>query len=93
MGRPQPKFSDCGEAAGFDDDEIHSALDWIESLSTLSNGVFDGADEASGMRIYNEAELKQLPTEVRGLLLANSLNVVQSLWVAEFGPCPLIWAM
>ncbi len=26
-------------------------------------------------------------------VLANSLNVVQSLWVAEFGPCPLIWAM
>jgi len=56
------------EAAGFGDDEIHDALDWIETLSTLSHGVFDGADQASGMRVYSAAEIKQLPPEVRGLL-------------------------
>lgn len=56
------------EAAGFDDDEIQDALDWIDSLCTMSSGTFAAADEASGMRIYSESEQKRLSVEVRGLL-------------------------
>lgn len=56
------------EAAGFADEEIHDALDWIESLNELSDGVFDNANQADGMRLYSAEELKRLPTDVRGLL-------------------------
>lgn len=55
-------------AAGFADEEISDALDWIESLGQLSDGAFDGVDQADGMRVYSAEELKHLPTEVRGLL-------------------------
>jgi Smg protein len=56
------------EAAGFDDEEIQDALDWIESLCTISRDSFSVADDAGGMRIYSESEQKRLSVEVRGLL-------------------------
>lgn len=56
------------EAAGFDDDEIQDALDWIDSLCSISEGAFAGADLATGMRLYSESEQKRLSVEVRGLL-------------------------
>jgi Smg protein len=56
------------EAAGFDDEDIQDALDWLESLCHLSDGAFSGADQAQGMRLYTETEQKRLSVEVRGLL-------------------------
>lgn len=56
------------EAAGFDDEEIEDALDWIDSLCRISTGEFAAADQAHGMRIYSESEQKRLPVDVRGLL-------------------------
>ncbi|AXK38610.1 DUF494 family protein [Crenobacter cavernae] len=55
-------------AAGFEDDEIDEALDWVEHLTSESSGVFDGANDASSMRVYSRGELEHLPTEVRGLI-------------------------
>jgi Smg protein len=56
------------EAAGFDDDEIQDALDWLESLCGVSESVFSGADEGRGIRVYSDSEQKRLSVEVRGLL-------------------------
>ena len=56
------------EAAGFEDEEILDALDWLDGISAQDgHGYFD-ANEATGIRIYTEYELKHLPADVRGLL-------------------------
>ncbi|TDR80363.1 DUF494 family protein [Paludibacterium purpuratum] len=55
-------------AAGFDDEEIQDALDWLDSLCHFSDGAFAAADNATGMRIYSDIEQKRLSVEVRGLL-------------------------
>ncbi|UGA36016.1 DUF494 domain-containing protein [Chromobacterium haemolyticum] len=56
------------EAAGFEDEEINDALDWLDGISGLDDSVYVGANEASGMRVYAEDELEHLPADVRGLL-------------------------
>ncbi|WP_028536784.1 DUF494 family protein [Paludibacterium yongneupense] len=55
-------------AAGFDDDEIQDALDWLESLCNMSDGLFVAINESSGMRLYNDLEQERMSIEVRGLL-------------------------
>lgn len=56
------------EAAGFEDEEINDALDWLDHIGNLSEGIYAAADDAQGMRIYSDPELKRLPTEVRGFI-------------------------
>lgn len=56
------------EAAGFDNEEIQDAIDWIDSLSHLSDELFSGANQADGIRVYTDAEQKRLAPGVRGLL-------------------------
>lgn len=56
------------EAAGFEDEEINDALDWLDGISCLDDSGYVGANEASGMRVYAEDELEHLPADVRGLL-------------------------
>jgi len=53
-------------AAGFEDDEIDEALDWLAALDDLAP---DETDEAQpSVRIYSEFELSRLATEGRGFL-------------------------
>ncbi|WP_293759875.1 DUF494 domain-containing protein [uncultured Aquitalea sp.] len=56
------------EAAGFEDEEINDALDWLDSVANMADGLYASADDASGMRIYADAEQERLPAEVRGLI-------------------------
>ncbi|CUA83697.1 MULTISPECIES: DUF494 family protein [Gulbenkiania] len=55
-------------AAGFEDEEIDDALNWLDALDNDAQGAYARIDEAHGMRIYAEREQERLPTEVRGLL-------------------------
>jgi len=56
------------EAAGFEDEEINDALDWLDNVANMVDGLYASADDAVGMRIYADAELDRLPTDVRGLI-------------------------
>ena len=56
------------EAAGFEGDEISDALDWLDSVGSVGESAYAGANEASSVRIYAAPELEHLPAEVRGLI-------------------------
>ncbi|QEL57498.1 DUF494 family protein [Chromobacterium paludis] len=55
-------------AAGFEEDEIGEALDWLDSVSEASVEPYLGADEGSGLRFYADSEQEHLPPDVRGLI-------------------------
>jgi len=55
-------------AAGFEEEDIDDALNWLDSLSELGEEAYAGANEGASLRLYAEAEIKRLPTSVRGLL-------------------------
>lgn len=63
----RPALTQQLEAAGFEDDEIVDALDW---MTTLAESVdrFDDMLFSSGIRLYAESEQERLPLEVRGLV-------------------------
>ncbi|MTD32993.1 DUF494 family protein [Paludibacterium denitrificans] len=56
------------EAAYFEDEEINDALDWLDGICDLDSSIYAAADDAYGMRVYADVELKRLPVEVRGLI-------------------------
>ncbi|OWY40830.1 hypothetical protein CEK28_00725 [Xenophilus sp. AP218F] len=56
------------EAAGFEDDEISDALDWLDSVGNTGISAYAGANDGAGLRIYAQSEQEHLPVEVRGLI-------------------------
>ncbi len=55
-------------AAGFEEDDIQDALDWLYSVLDADENEFAGADFSVGMRIYTEAEQERLSPDVRGMI-------------------------
>lgn len=53
-------------AAGFEEEEIAEALDWLSGLDELVPG--DEAPQSQGLRIYAAEEQRRLDTEGRGFL-------------------------
>jgi Smg protein len=53
-------------AAGFEDEAIGEALDWLAALDDLSTDA--GEDEHPAVRIYSTYEISRLATEGRGFL-------------------------
>jgi Smg protein len=58
-------------AAGFDDEDISAALDWLSGLPLIDVESTSTIDIASGnsLRIYDEEETAKLSTEARGFLV------------------------
>jgi len=56
-------------AAGFDQDEISEALDWLAGLRRVARDIHPGIAPSSGsVRIYTDEEQKQLDARCRGFL-------------------------
>ncbi len=56
-------------AAGFENEDIHDALDWLRGLGTPQGDVYPEALElCDGFRGYTADELAKLSTESRGFL-------------------------
>jgi Smg protein len=56
-------------AAGFENDEIHEALDWLKGLANWQETAFPEALEGSlSLRAYSGDEQAKLSTEARGFL-------------------------
>ena len=61
---PDPnKLSIKLSAAGFEDDDIHRALDWLSGLKQLTQADYPAAINQSGMRCYAELEVKRISPE------------------------------
>jgi len=50
-------------AAGFEDEDIHRALDWLSGLKQLNEGDYPEAINQSGPRCYAELEIKRISLE------------------------------
>jgi Smg protein len=57
--------------AGFDDNQVNKAFDWLESLAPETES-FPGDQPASSVshRIFNDQEMDKLGTECRGLIIS-----------------------
>lgn len=56
-------------AAGFPDDEIDAALEWLAGLESLREAdPFIKEPRPTSLRCYHEAELAKLPVDCRGYL-------------------------
>jgi Smg protein len=56
-------------AAGFENDDIHDALDWLNSLTRRPDeGIPESLDARSSFRGYSKDESAKLPLECRGFI-------------------------
>lgn len=56
-------------AAGFENDDIHDALDWLNSLTLRQDeGISESLDSRSSFRGYTADECVKLPLESRGFI-------------------------
>ena len=56
-------------AAGFENDDIHDALDWLNSLTLRQDeGISESLDARSSFRGYTHDECAKLPLESRGFI-------------------------
>lgn len=56
-------------AAGFENDDIHDALDWLNSLTRRpEEGIPESLDTRSSFRGYSKDESAKLPLECRGFI-------------------------
>jgi Smg protein len=56
-------------AAGFENDDIHDALDWLNSLTrTPDDGIPESLDTRPSFRGYTREESAKLPLESRGFI-------------------------
>ena len=56
-------------AAGFENEDIHDALDWLNGLARLrENGLPESLDASSSFRGYTADEAAKLSTESRGFI-------------------------
>ena len=56
-------------AAGFENDEISDALDWMDGLNRLNDGAYAGADAGLGFRCFSAEENSRLSSDIRGLIV------------------------
>ncbi len=55
--------------AGFPQQEVNQAFDWLEGLATLNPLTLSAAQTGQAIRVYAGPELDRLDTECRGFLL------------------------
>jgi Smg protein len=55
-------------AAGFENDDIHRALDWLSGLEQLTQNDYPATINNSGMRCYAELEVRRISPEARRFL-------------------------
>jgi len=56
--------------AGFDDDEIHEALSWLQALARIvQDADSPELDRSRGLRVYAPTEARQLGTAAMGFLM------------------------
>lgn len=68
----QDKLTDDLTRAGFHQDDIYNALNWLEKLADLQDGqskAFTMGADPLALRIYTNEECQFLDTECRGFLL------------------------
>jgi len=68
----QDKLTDDLTRAGFHQDDIYNALNWLEKLADLQDGqskTFAMSADPLALRIYTDEESQFLDTECRGFLL------------------------
>ncbi|WP_410013291.1 DUF494 family protein [Sodalis sp. C49] len=68
----QDKLTDDLTRAGFHQDDIYNALNWLEKLADLQDGQgksFAMGGDPLALRIYTDEESQFLDTECRGFLL------------------------
>ncbi len=75
-------------AAGFDNEEIHQAFDWLSGLHHLASHAYpDSLSTSRSMRYYADSEAKIIGSESRGLLISlevsGILNPLQREWVID----------
>lgn len=56
-------------AAGFENEEIHRALDWLSGLKQLSRDDYPATINNSGSRCYSDIEIARVGLEARRFLL------------------------
>lgn len=56
-------------AAGFENEEIHRALDWLSGLERLTQGDYPDTINHSGTRLYSELEAARISLEARRFLV------------------------
>ena len=54
--------------AGFNNNEIDKALDWLDGLAEHNENFIENNDTANATRIYNSAEISQLEVSCRGFI-------------------------
>jgi len=56
--------------AGFNDDDIHEALDWLSELARQGNGGYpDSLAENKSIRCFSAIEMEKIDTEGRGFII------------------------
>ena len=55
-------------AAGFENEDIHRALDWLSGLKQLTQADYPAAINGSGTRCYADLEIKRISLEARRFL-------------------------
>lgn len=79
----QNELTDELLGAGFDQEEIFKALDWLEQLADLQHSdefPYLNAAPDKAMRIYTEQECQQLDVECRGFLMfVEQVGVIDSV--------------
>ena len=56
-------------AAGFEDNDIHYALNWLSGLKRLTQADYPSAINNSGVRCYADLEIKRISQEARHFLI------------------------
>ncbi|ALU43661.1 DUF494 family protein [Pseudoalteromonas rubra] len=79
----QNELTDELVGAGFNQDEIYKALDWLEQLADLQQSdeiPYLNARPDSAIRIYTEQECAMLDIECRGFLMfVEQIGVIDSI--------------
>jgi Smg protein len=55
--------------AGFRQNEIRKAFDWLEGLAELQDDALPPAVPSGSLRLYSDPELEKINTECRGFIL------------------------
>jgi Smg protein len=72
-----PLLDELGNA-GFSQNEVNRAFDWLESLAQQRPGILPHAGTMAPVRIYNGPELEKLDVASRGFLMLLEQNGVLS---------------
>ena len=65
--------------AGFNNNEIDKALDWLDGLAEHNESFIENNDTANATRIYNSSEISQLDVSCRGFIsYLEQINILTS---------------